>query len=297
MDMNMRTFEELQRHQLVTEFDIQSQSELDDYQVKLDNISNPTQAQDNLVVGADGTPLNHWNESVDFDTWVKMPIETSGKRGLLIHGNDGLSSVSSGDDTFMFFDDFESTMNWTTKWASPLQSSYITTSGELRMTEIDATANRLITQSSYNNFIVETAIKSTNTNSAAYMYAHSSTTWNSNDGMNYDFQGSTATTAIGGVQTVESVTEDLSDYFQCKLEIPSSGNGVATMLYPNGDALSTRTGTPTSRTSYVSLFEWQGSYAYIKLFKIRQYATIEPTVQISTPKNILTALKSFGRAG
>ena len=112
-DMNMQTFEELQRHQLVTEFDIQSQAELEGYQVKLDNVDNPTQAQDNLVVGVNGESLPHWNESVDFDAWIKIQIEASGKRGLLIHGNSGLSSGISISDTMEWGDDFTTDLS---KW-------------------------------------------------------------------------------------------------------------------------------------------------------------------------------------
>ena len=125
-DMNMQTFEELQRHQLVTEFDIQSQTELTDYQVKLDNVDNPTQAQDNLIVGADGESLPHWNESTDFDTWIKINIATSGIRGFLFHGNSGLSSVSDiyatledGSDTF---DDLN-TFYWTIGNGAPSVSN------------------------------------------------------------------------------------------------------------------------------------------------------------------------------
>ena len=107
-DMNMQTFKEVRRHQLVTEFDVQSQSELTDYQVKLDNVENITQAQDNLIVGVDGEQFPHWNESLDFDTWIKINIGISGRRGLLIHGNSGLNSGNDGDNTtFRFTADFQ----------------------------------------------------------------------------------------------------------------------------------------------------------------------------------------------
>ena len=126
-DMNMQTYEELQRHQLVTEFDLQSQSELTDYQIKLDSVDNPTQAQDNLVVNTDGTPLPHWNESINFDTWVKMNIDIGSKRGLLIHGNTGLSNESSIDNTFIFGDDFPTgTLDTTNKWIIESGSPSIT---------------------------------------------------------------------------------------------------------------------------------------------------------------------------
>ena len=109
----MGVYVEAQHNQLVTEFDIQSQAELEDHQVQLADVDNPTQAQDNLVIGGDGVVIPHWNESVDFDTWVKIHIENAGRRVLMIHGNDGLIGVSSIDDTMIFGDDFSDDLS---KW-------------------------------------------------------------------------------------------------------------------------------------------------------------------------------------
>jgi hypothetical protein len=105
-DINMQVFEEAKRNQLVTEVDIQTQAALDDYQVQLSDIANPTQSQDNVVIDRFGEFLPHWNESLDFDTWVKMSMEVAGKRILVLRGNSSVSSKSDGNDTFINFDDF-----------------------------------------------------------------------------------------------------------------------------------------------------------------------------------------------
>jgi hypothetical protein len=100
-DINMQVFGEAQRNQLVTEVDIQTQVALDDYQVQLSDIANPTQSQDNVVIDRFGEFLPHWNESLDFDTWVKVSMEVAGKRILMLRGNSNVSNVSNGDDTFI----------------------------------------------------------------------------------------------------------------------------------------------------------------------------------------------------
>lgn len=100
-DINMQVFEEIQRNQLVTEVDIQTQVALDDYQVHLSDIANPTQSQDNVVIDRFGEFLPHWNESLNFDTWIKMSMGIAGKRILMLRGNSNVSSVSSGDNVFV----------------------------------------------------------------------------------------------------------------------------------------------------------------------------------------------------
>jgi hypothetical protein len=100
-DINMQVFEEAKRNQLVTKVDIQTQVALEDYQVQLSNIANPTQSQDNVVIDGHGEFLPHWNESLDFDTWVKTSMEVAGKRILMLRGNSNVSSVSNGDGVFI----------------------------------------------------------------------------------------------------------------------------------------------------------------------------------------------------
>lgn len=115
-DINMQVFEEAKRNQLVTEIDIQTQVALDDYQVQLTDIANPTQSQDNMVIDRFGEFLPHWNESLDFDTWVKMSMEVAGKRLLMFRGNSSVSSASNGDNTFPLFEDGSDSSLDSSKW-------------------------------------------------------------------------------------------------------------------------------------------------------------------------------------
>ena len=266
-DMNMQTFEELQRHQLVTEFNVQSQSELNDYQVKLDNVDNPTQAQDNLIIGNNGESLPHWNESVDFDTWVKMQIGVSGKRGMLIHGNSGLVSISSGDDTFIGYHG-------------------IATSDYIDTVNINPT-----------NIVYESVIKVMGTNRCRWGLAIASD-WlvdvlgfrtHTVNNLRYGHLGkSSSYTTIS-----ESPEMGVGVYKRTKI----TNDGTTARFFIENDEIANGSTTDIPITDLglianTSLGTFDQAWAFV-----RKYTAIEPVVQIDTPKNIVIALKSFGRAG
>lgn len=310
MDMNMQTFEELQRHQLVTEFDIQSQSELEDYQVQLENVDNPTQAQDNLVVSVDGEALPHWNESVDFDTWVKMRIETSGKRGLLIHGNVGSSSGSSITDTMVFGDDFNTgSIPDTLKWDNPSANNYAVSSGVLQVRGVSVPNPNIVGKTAYalghtihwrtkvnnindNTMVGFTTITSgrmdytvaTNENVASLLHFEAASDWFgrycADDTSVYD-------------SSAQLGTEDLN-YHTYEIEYASSH----LEMFQDGVTIwNPSTNLPT-HDMYPFVQSWgTGSTQDMDYIFITKYASNKPTYTISTPKNISTALKSFGRAG
>lgn len=302
----MEIIGELQRHQLVTEFNIQSQSELEDYQVQLADVDNPTQAQDNLIVGIDGTPLPHWNESVDFDTWVKININISGKRGLLIHGNDGVSIGSSGDDTFIFFDDFEDgTYDKWTQGSGATLSIYTDDTKYLHgshSTSIGSKWNSLARANmpSMSEYIVDGRVKFGEIQSVLTMHNSANTTFygimsDDTDTMYVYEMNADVRTTVGNTGAVYSGLD--STIFQdFSASISSSG---VIKLTLNGN-----TGTfPTDTTLSSGMFGMAayeaivGNICNIDDIRVRKYAAIEPTVTTSTPKNIATALKSFGRAG
>ena len=295
MDMNMQTFEELQRHQLVTEFGIQSQSELEDYQVKLDNVDNPTQAQDNLVVGVDGESLSHWNESVDFDTWVKMNIATSGERGLLIHGNSGLDGVSSITTTMIAGDTFD-TDQLGSYWLG--DTGLFTVSGGKLTENDDNTWNNIYHQIDLVNsddWIVY--VKTTTPNNidswmgvavmdnagAVFADNHATTWWQSYGSGVHRFE----------VTPESSQQTTMADNTEYEIELIKSGTTYAT--YRDGGLLFDDVVTEFAAT-YLQIFGFDGG-SEINLIYVRKYIATEPTVKIGTPKNISTALKLFGRAG
>jgi len=69
----------------------------------------------------DNSLLPYWLESVSSDAalaWVRVPsIPTTGTQVYLYFGNETAPSLSSGDETFIFFDDFAGTsLDTTNKW-------------------------------------------------------------------------------------------------------------------------------------------------------------------------------------
>ena len=309
MDMNMQTFEELQRYQLVTEFNIQSQSELTDYQVKLDNVDNPTQAQDNLIVGVNGEQLPHWNESLDFDTWVKMNIATSGKRGLLIHGNTGLSSGNSISDTFVKGDDF-SDGGLDSMWDN-LNSRIWTESGEILTVTNTGNPSTLKVDLPISDFIIEANIKPNTINTdkrfgigaryaaSGYGYSliHSHSSLNPS---NTKVQIQRDAFEFGTDYTLP-FTVTVGTFYNAKLQIV--GNTQKGKWWVKGtsepvswDMSQTYSVLPNNNAGLYGGQDTGNDISYDN-FRVRKYAAIEPNVTINTPKNISTALKSFGRAG
>ena len=268
-DMNMQIVEEVGRHQLVTEFDVQSQSELTDYQVQLENVGNPTQAQDNLVVGVDGESLSHWNESLDFDTWVEIDIATSGKRGLLIHGNDGLRSENSGDDTFIQYHG-DTTSIFTD---TPIQVPPLIVNGRFSWTPPISTQNTFWGVVGSGGFADEAADINHRINTEIFR----SVTFN---------ETSASGTTVIGAASSDSVYEIVL-------------NGTNAKFYRDGTLHSTHSDATVPTGDLLGLFWGAKNVGDARLHWsfIRKYTAIEPSVQIGTPKNISTALKSFGRAG
>ena len=302
--MNMQTFEELRRHQLVTGFDVQSQSELDDYQVKLENVDNPTQAHDNLVVSNNGEPLPHWNESVDFDTWVKMNIEASGKRGLLIHGNAGLSGGSSISDTMIIGDDFSTDLTGFTVAGD--SGSAVVTGGEL---QIDGYAD-------YNPRVYSDITVGVNT-IAEFRAKKVADTWfdvgftdltdnsaiatNGNSIYIQPYPDTNTTILVDNVSSgtrsyTEVGSQTVGSVYR-KYKIIRNGSTNA-KFYFEGSLINTKsTQLPLGDLSLFVEAYAAASEVHLDYMFVRKYTATEPTVHTSTPKNISTALKSFGRAG
>ena len=299
-DMNMQTYEEVSRHQLVTEFDVQSQSELTDYQVQLENADNPTQAQDNFVVGSDGESLPHWNESVDFDTWLKTNVATSGKRGLLIHGNAGLSSVSSITDVALegVGDEFNDASIDTTIWDTGNNNgTWDETSGVL--TGSDSGALWMRSKVVGTDYHIWALGKSSDMDSA-YIMANVGVTTDPWTNV-YAFRAVESNQLIIARpgSTVESETVTLTADAYYYHEIKKVDGDLTYKIYDSSKTLlqtvTYSDGTPLSGGRIA--FRGFGETLTTDLMVVGKSTANEPTYTIGTPKNISTALKSFGMAG
>lgn len=290
-----------QQNQLVTEFDIQSQAELEDYQVQLADVDNPTQAQDNLVIGVDGAPLSHWNESVDFDTWAKMNISVSGKRGLLIHGNAGLSSGSNGADVFDNYSDGTDYTSWT--------NAVTNVDGELCFVWGGASAATLSVNVGVPHIMEMKFRNEAATNQNLYVVTGdgSGTTFPANRNTQQYKDAGVTTWKVGPIppDTIYSSLA-LSTYYISRIDdIDSSNHNY--FLYDNSrNQLGSSTaqgvvlGTEVDPVTGITIGSGSGTWninTYIPWIYIRKYTEVEPTVTTSSPKNISTTLKVLGGAG
>lgn len=302
-DVNMSVFEEVKRNQLVTEIDIQTQVALDDYQVQLSNIANPTQSQDNVVIDRHGEFLSHWNESLDFDTWVKMSMETAGKRILMLRGNSSVSDRSFIDGVFIFGDDFNGISLDSSKWdtlGATLSFDGNTISVKNNSDSTDQTVSSKTTFTG--EYILESRAKIIGT--AAYNYLLKQSDTPTDNTPSTIIGTSTAVSSPykcyinygASTHTATPTSNDFSIFARHKIiRLDSS----VKYYYNNAHQITHTTNIPTSTDSLVVGFMpyYLNEEIITDNIFVRKYTATEPTTNIGTPKNIAIALKSLGRAG
>ena len=294
-DINMQVFEEAKRNQLVTEVDIQTQVALDGHQVQLSDIANPTQSQDNVVIDRHGEFLPHWNESLDFDTWIKMSMEVAGKQVLMLRGNSNVNSASNITNTMLFGDDFQGTSIDLTKWDG--ETARTTVSGGV-MTFIHAIADYdwLYTDNAFAQpFIMESNV---NMPSSGDDMSFGITNGASNTRIAYFYKGTVPNRFYtnDGTSSYVDTNTVYGSYKTIKIKYVSG----SVSFYQDGVELTNSPKTNNIPSDNLGIGIRNPSDADDYLFKwvfIRKYAAVEPTVSINIPKNITTALKSLGRAG
>lgn len=269
-DVNMSVFEEARRNQLVTEIDIQTQVALDGYQVQLSDIANPTQSQDNVVIDRFGKFLPHWNESLDFDTWVKMSMEVAGKQVLMLRGNSNVGGASDGNDTFIQWhggatSDYHDT---------PVQDVPLIYEGSHKMTA--ASTQIYVGVSNIASFI--------SYDSALYRILYN------------DENTQFSNTANDGTRTYNGTTQDLDSniYYHTKI-IAESASSIK--FYIDNAYIDTITTNIPNEQLSLTVDVYAGSAIQAWSF-IRKYTATEPIwASDGAEQNIAVALKSLGRAG
>lgn len=269
-DINMQVFEEAQRNQLVTEIDIQTQVALDDYQVQLSNITNPTQSQDNVVIDRYGEFLPHWNESLDFDTWVKISMGVAGKRLLMLRGNSSVSSNSNGDNVFI-------------QYKSPSSSNYL---------ESAIIAVPYVWEGNIWRGSSTSQVKFGVSNVAdPYDAAADSTFLFYDDAGNWLY----GYTNNDGSRTNNNAATSWIDNQRYKVKIVAAPSLITYSRETGSLSFTINSNIPDESGGLVQSIA-QGSGGHDWAF-IRNYTAVEPIVTVYTEQNIAVALKSLGRAG
>jgi hypothetical protein len=270
-DINMQVFEEVQRNQLVTEVDVQTQVVLDDYQVRLSDVNNPTKSQDNVVIDRFGEFLPHWNETLDFDTWVKMSMELAGKKLLMFHSNHVLDNESSGEDTFI-------------QWHGVATADYHGSNVQTVPFIFENRIKRTVSNAQFIFGVSNTVAPLTTADDNAMIYQL-------DDAANFY---SRVTNEGTSSNTLPAYTWNLNQYYKTKIIAESSSS--IKFYDEDGTLQVTHTTNIPDEAMGLNVDTYQGTWEQAWAF-IRKYTATEPTYIIGAPKNIATALKSLGRAG
>ena len=215
---------------------ISSSSNLTDYQIKLAvTYSNSSMKSDfsDLRFTDSGytTLLNYWIESYTASTsavvWVKVPsISTSGTTIYMYYGNSAASTASSGDNTFEFFDDFNSgTSVDTNKWTVNSGQTNSITSGILKVLGANDTNDNIVSKSTFGigyavRSLSQFANRSTTnfwgfgdmTDGAVYSDSASQKTYTSKSGTSIG-DGTTVTAGIYYIYEVMRIATDSTQYY------------------------------------------------------------------------------------
>lgn len=80
--------------------------------------------------------IEQWNEQGETKIWVRVPIKRGTTAIQMQYGNAQAQAVSSGDKTFLFFDDFDDG-DYTKKWTNTSIGEVVEQDGLLKLRETD----------------------------------------------------------------------------------------------------------------------------------------------------------------
>jgi hypothetical protein len=226
------------------------------------------------------TSLSYWIESytsgVSAVVWVKVP-SISDTTIWIYYGNESASTTSNGDDTFVFFDDFETGSISSTKWPTGYDTYTASTSGAYA----DYSISRVGTQSLLQSQTLETLslhtiefnVKFNETNKYHFplfsngylLVAHSDGYWALYNGSSY----------------VLFTTYAANTWYKVKIVLNKSINTY--YIYIDSALIGTVTNNTYFNDSAPNVFSCynvdsgQSAGTYLDNIFIHKYATIEPT--------------------
>ena len=254
-------------------------AELTDYQVMVEvpgSISVPSFTNLDFYQGT--TRLNYWWEG-DRVLWVKVPtIPTSGTTITMYVDQAGLYS---GDNTFLFFDDFSSSLS-SSKWVKN-EEVYTVTNNKLYASVPSASSGVLTTHNKYSNCVFHIKAKLSADNSASSRVLFPTSRNYSSSAEEVGSQraisgyGGSFGLQIANDSLMSGVTLTTGDWLYFTYKLPTSGNAVAHGHKVGQSAnQSNKTAEPTNREVYLGIRQWiAGTGVYDYVF-IRKYSATEP---------------------
>jgi len=225
------------------------------------------------------TELGYWMEQDD-KFWFKVPnIPAGGTAAVqMYYGNPSANTTSNADNAFLFYDDFSNNIDWANKWQSTDHTLYTVSGGIMTATPASVLTKLLNTKNSYNNYILELAVKpNTPTRSLTFTdFEASQATFAQTDYIYSDTLGNLLGVAPGGTEVTVAPWENV--WYRHVAKMPSTGNATFTIYYLNGAQRVTATKAPTvNRTNYPSIVQWVGGTSNYDWVLVRGYASPEPT--------------------
>jgi len=234
------------------------------------------------------TPLNYWIEgginTTSTRIWVKIPsIPASSTKVIqMYYGNPNLTSLSSADNTMLFFDDFSGGLDWTNKWKSTNQSLYTVSSGVLTLAPLSDTSQLLQTKNSFSNFEARFAARET----VRQLYADFSTTSGSWSGKDYFVFGDSTNTELSHYINTKQGSATISTatwYYNRAIIL---GTSVRFITYT--DSAWSNVLLDKSATSSLSGARYPSFFAFISgasgcqldFIYIRNYSNPDPTISV-----------------
>lgn len=242
---------------------------------------------------ASGTELDYWIESKtdssSASVWIEVDAIPNGNSTIyLYYGNAGASSASSGANTFIFYDDFETFSGWTTQGSgSVVQDStqkYEGTYSGHKITNNDPSgAYKAIGSTLGRGFVFE-----------AYVNRNSGYTGGASDrvgvidgsgnGYGYNYTHSSATIGIderasynGTVNGSTSASPSITNSFTLdQLVVPASG-AITASRYVSGALSGTTSFTDATVNSFTRVYIFGGNDYWVDAMRIRKHASVTPT--------------------
>ena len=220
--------------------------------------------------------IEKWNTSGTSKVWVKVPSIPAGDSTMYMwYGNSAASSESNGDNTFLFFDDFEDGTLDTNKW-TVLKGTWSEQDGYVKTTEGDVGH---ILRSTYtgDDYAIETEVKA---ESGTHRTGGAATRIQDvNNYYRHYLRGAYSKIEIRRITseqetTLAEATKTIHTY--TRYRVTGAVYGDNRKLKVNGDEIS---GTSTVFDSgYAGLYGNGTIYFY--WFAVRKYVETEPTTSV-----------------
>jgi len=233
----------------------------------------------------DGTNnLSYWIEgginTTSTRIWVKIPSTPANSKKIIqmYYGNPNLGSLSSGDKTFLFFDDFSGGLDWTNKWQSTNHNLFTVLNGILNITYLTNTTQLLQTKNTYTNFEVRAAMQ--NSANQIYLDFPINANYSNND---YIVHDSTTLKFYIDATLQGSASISYSTWYYHRVIV--FGTSIQFITYTDSgwsNVLLSKSATSSlNGARYPSLFAYGGSGTYkVDFIYIKNYSSPEPTTSI-----------------